>query len=210
MTNKQERMEPGTLIGAAVTDAIEAVADLIVDPREYVRVELGELLKRYRYPTLEKERQAAHCLRGFLPRIEELVKFADIRSLAQVLGDLQERCRRIAIPDRVPTFHDDYRERVRGFLDMSWSIEEAEAVRHFCQPGDRIGEITPSSVKLGNREIARAEVREALAARGWLKGRLAQLAEIERNRIRVDANNRERAAKGLAPIVYTGNGVAGA
>lgn len=203
MKNEQEAMESGALVGAAFTALYETVAELIVDPREIVRI-AAERLTKLSYPTAQKERQAAGVIRSSEPRITELVMDGDIPGLRRLLGDIAERCRQLTMPDPVPSFQDDFRECIHLFLNSSWSINEAEAVRYFSRHGDRIGKITPSTVQLGDRVITRAECREALAKGGYSPARLAQLAEIERRRIAVDAENVERAKRGEGPIVYAG------
>jgi hypothetical protein len=61
---------PGDFIGAAAADFEAAIAEISVDPRDIPRGAINPI-RATRYPTLDRERQAATLVRSFLESITE-------------------------------------------------------------------------------------------------------------------------------------------
>lgn len=211
MTSEKHNQAPetGIVIRAALAEAEAATAAVEIDPREIPRAAYSRIA-RMSFPTPERERQAARIVAGHVPRINELIRNGSDRgSICREVAAMEEACRRLTIPEKAIGFQDMLRMSIGQLLNMSWSTEEAETLRYLWRDGDRLsGEgITPSGVQLTNRKITRAQVRDEMAKRGWSKGVLAQHAAVEKERLRIDAENVERAKLGLGAIHYTGGEV---
>jgi hypothetical protein len=188
----QAQVSENTIIKAAAADCDAATARLVIDPREIViawRARIAEL----KFPTIEKEIEAARCVRMCSPRIDELIRAAaPLSKIYAELERMKETCEGLTAPVRIPSFQDQMHSAMREFLRLSWAAEEAEALRSFAKHSDRLRNITISSVTIGDREITRTQVREEMRKNGWSN---AMLFQYERNEQRALAN--ERAEKQL-------------
>jgi len=197
----------GDLIGAAAAEFEAAIAEISVDPRDIPRGAVSRIRATPSWPTLDRERQAATLVRSFLESITELIRNDDRPALRRLTADMEERCRRLAIPERNPTFAEEI-ERVGGILRAkSWAPEEVHGLERFWRDGDRFTEIQISSIKFGDRMVSRREVRAMLHGRrpnGHSIGPCTadQVAEFEAREeaaLRLEKQNQERRALGQEP-----------
>jgi hypothetical protein len=131
---------------------------------------------------------------------EKLLFDFDYAGLRRHVADMEERCRRLTAPKPTPSLQDQLREGgMNRLLAAHWSTPEADALRYFARHGDRLGVVTPSSAQLGDRTVARAEVREETGRRGWSKAHLSGYARNEEIAIEDEAKLKQLAEHG--PIV---------
>ena len=140
---------------------LEKGLSAILSPQDKARAVWKRNIRRA-YPAPDRARQAARLLADSRSRVLELLDHADLTGLARELYDVDERCRRLSIPERQPSFAEEF-ERVWPTLRAAnWSPEEARGLEHFWQDGDRFTDIQISLVKFGDRTITRREIRATL------------------------------------------------
>lgn len=176
--NENQTFESGTIIKAAAADCDMATARIEVDPRELARIVRGRIAA-LNFPTPEREREAVACMRGRSRRIDELIHDgAPLTKIYGELGTMHELCERLTAPIPIPSFQDQLHSAMPILLNLGWTTEEVEALRPFHKHPDCISELANSSVKMGDRTIARREVWEDMRNRGWSH---ASLHGYERN-----------------------------
>jgi hypothetical protein len=199
---RPEELEAGALMGGLLAEQEATVPELKINPCELWLATMRRI-GALRYPTIAQERIAVKNVRNFFPTIKQLILDFDLVGLRALAWKIEENCKKIAEPEREPDFWDDYRSCVQDFYKASWSAAEADALRYVVVvnnrfPKDRIYEITPSSVKIGDRIVTRTQVRAELKARDWSNVQLAQFERMEQDRLRVDELNAEAIKQGKA------------
>ena len=196
-----QALESGTVIRAAAADceAGRAAIRHSIDPTEIAsaaRTRIAEL----KFPTAEREHAAAALLISRSEALDELIcNGADLNTIRRHAREMEEDCRRLTIPEKPPTFQDEMRRLGDIFRGASWSQDEAHGLAGFFRSGDRISGITITSVKLGDREILRSDVRKRLP--GLVSpAQLDQFEERERDALQLEAENKERRAQGQNTI----------
>ncbi len=188
------------LIRAAVAEADAATAALSIDPRDIVRAARGRIADMT-YPTPEREHQAARIVASRAKSIDELICHSggDLTAIRRAAGEMEEACRRLTIPEKLPSFSEEIYRTHAFFQQASWSGEEIDGLKAFFHSGDRISGITISSVKLGDREVKRSDIRTML--KGLVSNaQLDQAERQEREALQLQAQNEERRTRSLGPI----------
>ena len=112
---------------------------------------------------------------------------------------MEETCRRLTIPEKQPSFSEEMYRTQDFFRQASWSAEEMDGLKAFFRTGDRVRGVTIVSVKLGDREVKRSDVRAML--KGLVSNvRLDQVERQEQEALQLRADNEERRTRGLGPI----------
>jgi hypothetical protein len=196
MNNGQN--EPGILIGAAAADCESMLASVSTDPKDIIRGMVSRVT-RLEYPTAERERQAASILQSRLTAFEELLRNGDLHGVRRLANEIETRIRLVTIPERDPSFQEERRRTMAYFLNRGWLTEETEpeTLGTYWKPGDRIGEIRAGSVKLGERTITRAQVRERMKHYG--PAVLSNSARKEEVGVSRERENEARLARGEEP-----------
>jgi hypothetical protein len=208
--NENQTFESGTIIKAVAAECDEATARLEIDPRELARIVRGRIVA-LNYPTPEREREAAVCMRGRSKRIDELIHDgAPLTKIYDELGTMEQLCQNLTAPIPVPGVDDQIRSAFSEFLSLSWDTAEVEGLRRFAKfakHGERVRDITISSVKIGDREITRAQVRADMRNWGWSHAMLHRYGENERTALENESYREERRKQGSAArIVFSGDG----
>ena len=194
--------ESGTVIRAAAADRDAETAALrrSTDPIEIACAARSRIVAEMKFPTPERERAAAALLISRSKVLDELIyNGVDLNYLRRRVGELEEDCRRLSIPEKPPSFQDEMRRLVESFRGASWSQNEAHGLEAFFQSGDRISGITISSVMLGDRKILRSDVRKKL--RGSVSSvQLDQFEKREAEALQLEAENADRQRRGLNTI----------
>jgi hypothetical protein len=200
--SKKQPHEVGTAISAAALDTENMLSDTSVDPRDIVRAAISRIAN-LSFASVEREREAAAVLSSYSTRFKKLVQEFDLNGLRIAVGEMESRIRPFTSPKPTPTFQDQLREGAMGrFYAVGWSTEEVEYLRFLHRHPEVIGEITPSSVMLGGREVKRAEVRERMKGI-FNPQQLKGYAEKEARGVNTAAANRERREQGKAPLPYS-------
>jgi len=119
----------------------------------------------------------------------------ELNSIRGQVKELVASCAKLTIPEKLASFEDELRRTSEYFIQASWLAEEMDGLKAFWRNGDRISSITLKSVKLGDREIQRSQVREKL--RGIVtNARLHELKQREREALDLHAENGARHARG--------------
>jgi hypothetical protein len=176
---------------AAECDAKTAALRQLLDPIE-IACAARARIAQMPFPTPDRERQAAREVDSKSKSIDELIRSgADLHTVWRAIGELEENCRRIAIPEKAPSFQEEIARTEPVLRQASWMAEEIDALSRFWGSGGRINTVTIKSVKVGDREILRSEVRKKLA------GDVAEASERqEREALQLEAENKERKALG--------------
>ena len=77
----------------------------------------------------------------------------------------------------------------------SWSPEEIDALGRLYGSGGRINTVSITSVKVGDREILRSDIRKQLEP-----GAAQESERREHEALQLEAENKERRAHGQEPI----------
>ena len=198
MTKEQNRpdFEPGATVKAAALELQAALDWDELNPCNIPKAAAARIAA-LNYPTPDDERQAAHLLRQMIPRIKKLLADFDYRGARLAAADMEERCQRLTYGKPTPSFQDQLRDGgMNRLLTADWSTTEAEGLRYFAKHGDRLGAVTASSAQLGDRIVARAEVREALAKRGYSAAQLKHWARNESIAVANEKTREEMARRG--------------
>ncbi len=189
---ENEQASENTIIRAAVAEADAATAALTIDPREIVRAARARVA-RMPFPTPDRERQAAHEIAS--KSIDQLILNGnDLSTIRQAVGEMEERCRRLAIPEKAASFEEELARMEPVLRQASWLPEEIDGLKRLWGSGGRINAVTVTSVKVGDREILRSEIRKTL------EGSAAENSKNrEREALQLEAENKERRARGEEP-----------
>jgi len=147
------------------------------------------------YPTADRARQAVRALADALPRVLRMIETGDYSGLVRLLGEVDEECRRLAIPEKNPSYEDQLRDGVALRLGgLGWISEELDALKLFWRGGDRFTDTGISSVRFNDRTVLRCEVRARL------RGDARPASERnEREALLHQAANVDRVARGESP-----------
>jgi hypothetical protein len=196
---ENNQAQENIVIKAACAECDEATARLrqLIGPIEVVRATRARV-SALKFPTPERERSAAQIVAGHSKPIDELIRnSADLNSIRSKCWEMEQACRRLTIPEKAPSFSDELHRTHNTFRQASWSEEEMDGLKASFHDGDRINAIAISSVKLGEREVLRSDVR------GMLKGlvtnaRLDEIERRERDALQFEAENKHRRKTGPA------------
>jgi hypothetical protein len=196
---QNQTSENGTLIRAAAAEAdskTETLRDSI-DPIK-IACAVRARIAAMKFPTLDDEQQAARVVASYSRVIDELIgNGADLGSIRQRVGAMEEACRRLTYGKPQLGFQDDLRAGIHEFLNQSWSTEEVEALKqYFSHDTDRIRNISISSVFLGDREITRKQVREEMRKQSFSNAHLFGYERDEAMALENKAVLEERRAHG--------------
>ena len=145
---------------------------------------------------------------GELAGLDELIhEGAPLMKIYAALGIMEEACQGLTAPIPIPSVDDQIRGAFSHFLNLSWDTNEVEGLRRFAKfakHGERISDITISSLKIGDREIARAQVREDMKNRGWSHASLFQYARIEQTTLANELAREEiRKQGGVKRLIFS-------
>ncbi len=189
------------MIRAAVAECDTKTARLrpLTDPIKIVCAARAGIVD-LKYPNPEPEQQAARLVACHSKSIDELISNGgDLSTIKRAVAEMEAACRRLTIPEKASSLQAEMHRMQPIFQRASWSAAEIDGLKGFFRNGDRISSVTISSVKLGDREILRADVRKGL--KGLLTN--AQLDEFERRErdaLQLEAENAERRGRGEASI----------
>jgi hypothetical protein len=208
--NENQTLESGTIIKAVAAECDEATARLEIDPRELALIVRGRIVA-LKFPNLEREREAAGCMRSRSRHIDELIHDgAPLMKIYGELGTMEELCQNLTAPIPVAGVDDQIRAAFSEFLKLSWDSAEVEGLRtfaKFAKHGDHVSDITISSVKIGDREITRAQVRADMKNWGWSNAALGGYQQNEKTAHANAAVAESRRKQGSAArIVFSGDG----
>ncbi|MGB8414428.1 MAG: hypothetical protein WCE23_16555 [Candidatus Binatus sp.] len=176
---------------AAECDAKTAALRQLLDPIE-IACATRARIAQMPFSTPDREREAAREVESRSKLIDELIRSgADLHTIRRAVGEMEENCRRLAIPEKTPSFEEEIARMEPVLRNASWMPEEIDALARVWGSGGRINTVTIKSVKVGGREILRSEVRKKLA------GDVAEASERqEREALELEAENKERKARG--------------
>jgi hypothetical protein len=186
--------EAGVLIGEAQAEYELDIGDIQIDPREKV-LAMVRYVAKLRFASLGREREAAQFLRQRKPRLADLIKRHEHAALDQAIDEILRHIDRLNVPEprpnlltnllRNPTFFGQLRQ-------MSWTNEEIEALKWFrTADEDEASEASVSSIKIGDRLVTRAQIRERL--RGYISNaRLHECEQREKEAVELERENSYR------------------
>jgi hypothetical protein len=192
--NKQAS-ENGNIIRAAVSEADAATAAISIDPREAVQAARARIAGMT-FPTLLREQQAAREVVLRSKSIDELIRnAADLSTIRRAVAEMEEACQRLTVPEKMPSFEEERRRMQPVLRRASWSPEEIDALGRLYGSGGRINTVSITSVKVGDREILRSDIRKQLEP-----GAAQESERREHEALQLEAENKERRAHGQEPI----------
>jgi len=194
-----EAIESGTLIGVVRAEFETDIPEIVIDPREMALASIRRICAE-KYPSNSREREVAALVRGYKPRIVELIRRRNNEALETLLYEMEGKARPLALPERVPGVIEQTQNlRFRNtFREMSWTSAEIDALPLLMGaspmgldvPGP-ISDITISSVKIDGRLVTRDEVRKRIEKPNALHAEKQQKEAEE-----LAAENAERSKRG--------------
>jgi hypothetical protein len=172
----------------------EARTVIVIDPRE----ELLQMVRRVAklpFPSRTREREATAILLNWKARFSDFIKHKQYSELVRAIADVERQINALTKPARVSSLREQANKLHAVFEAKSWTSEEIDALGNNFGPDGEISEIAISSVKVGERQITRTEIRARL--RGLCSN--ARLASIERQEdqaTKFEAENRARKERG--------------
>jgi hypothetical protein len=204
MNENDQIPESGTIIKAAATDCDMATAWLEIDPRELAII-VRRRIVALKFPTPEREREAAGCMRSRSKHIDGLIHDgAPLMKIYAELGTMEELCQNLTAPLPIPSFQDQIASAMHTFLNLGWATGEVEALRPFHKHGDCISDIAISGVKMGDRQITRTELHEDMRNRGWSNASLHGYAQNQKTATRNELYREEiRENGGRVKLIFS-------
>jgi len=201
----------GEIGTAALADLDLKLEKARVDPLELIREAGRRALRHCKNP--EDEHSIGSRIRGVLggARIIELAETFNVLALRQALAEFDADCETVTRPKPVESGEDQVRRyRLGGiFRARGWGVEEVELVPLFIEPGELLGEVRAAEIKIGNRWVKRATIRERMTSVGMQPSdRVAALEEAEMKAVFEEKNPRSAPPEswGSGPHVAEWNG----
>jgi hypothetical protein len=194
MKAQEDNQAPENIVikaAAAECDAKTAALRQSLDPTE-IACATRARIAQMPFSTPDRERQAAREVSSRSKSIDDLIRSgADLHTIRRAVAELEENCRRLAIPEKTPSFEEEIARTEPVLRNASWMPEEIDALGRLWGSGGRISAVSITSVKVGDREILRSEVRKNLMASAAEESR-----QREREALELEAENKERKARG--------------